>query len=91
LPGSEVAVALGRRLGATLAQRWGRPVDRLRTLGAREFDGQATWSGTSFATPLVVGTIAALMSGHGLGAPEAQRLLAEQCLKVVDLGAFGTK
>lgn len=41
----------------------------------RDFTGMAQWSGTSFATPVVTGTIVALMSEKGLTARQAKQEL----------------
>ena len=43
--------------------------------GAESFDGWATWSGTSFATPNVVGAIAARMTTDGVSAAMAARMV----------------
>lgn len=41
----------------------------------RSFTGLAQWSGTSFATPIVSGSIAAYMSEHGVSARDAAQAL----------------
>jgi subtilisin family serine protease len=53
------------------------------------FERRAVWSGTSFATPLVVGFIATLMSQHDLDAVAARDRLLGRSLPVVDVAPFG--
>jgi subtilisin family serine protease len=54
-------------------------------LPVRHFEGVARWSGTSFATPVVVGVIAALMSEQHLTAPEARDRVLAQPMNVLEL------
>jgi hypothetical protein len=50
----------------------------------RSFTGLAQWSGTSFATPVVTGLIAAYMSEHGVGARDAYDALVAAGTQVSD-------
>lgn len=50
----------------------------------RSFTGTAQWSGTSFATPVVTGLIAAYMSEHGVNARDAYDALVATGLQVTD-------
>ena len=53
---------------------------------AVKFTGWALWQGTSFSAPHVAGRIAALMTEHGVGAPEAASLLLARGPRDPDLG-----
>jgi hypothetical protein len=50
----------------------------------RSFTGMAQWSGTSFATPVVTGLIAAYMSEHGVSARDAYDALVAAGKQVTD-------
>jgi subtilisin family serine protease len=54
----------------------------------RSFTGMAQWSGTSFATPIVTGLIAAYMSEHGVGARQARDDLVAAGKIVTDPGGL---
>jgi subtilisin family serine protease len=54
----------------------------------RSFTGMAQWSGTSFATPVVTGLIAAHMSEHGVGARAAVDALVAAGKQVTDPGGL---
>ena len=50
----------------------------------RSFTGLAQWSGTSFATPVVTGSIAAYMSEHGVSRAHARDALVAAGRPVTD-------
>jgi len=54
----------------------------------RSFTGMAQWSGTSFATPVVTGLLAAYMSEHGVGARDAFDALLAAGKQVTDPGGL---
>jgi hypothetical protein len=54
----------------------------------RSFTGMAQWSGTSFATPVVTGLVAAHMSEHGVSARDAVAALVAAGLSVTDPGGL---
>ncbi|MFB4294076.1 S8 family serine peptidase [Nonomuraea sp. ATR24] len=60
----------------------------LRVGDKATFSGLAMWSGTSFATPVIAGLIAARMSEAGVSSREAARQLVETRLAVPDLTGY---
>jgi subtilisin family serine protease len=63
--------AVGNRTSTYLKGEWQLPGEPTPEV----FDRYAYWAGTSFATPHVSGTIAALMTSNGISAPQARDLL----------------
>ncbi len=63
--------ATGNRSSTYLKGEWQLPGEPT----PEAFDRYAYWAGTSFATPHVSGTIAALMTTNGISAPQARDLL----------------
>lgn len=61
-------------------------VDTLDQGEVTRFTGLARWSGTSFATPIVAGMIAARLSAHGGTAREAADWLLRQAVPVPGVG-----
>ena len=75
--------------GTDLVNAYGSGRYRTEAGEVREFDGIASWSGTSFAAPLVAGAIAARMEGGRLSPAEARdRVLAEAGPVVAGIGPY---
>jgi subtilisin family serine protease len=64
--------------------------DGLGPEGKEDFNGYASWSGTSFAAPRVAGAIAARVAGHGVSAAHAAAdlLNADDHRSMPDLGVL---
>jgi subtilisin family serine protease len=75
--------------GENLVNAYGSGRYRTKEGAIRSFHGLATWSGTSFAAPLVAGAIAARMEGGRLSPAEARdRVLAESATSIAGIGAY---